>query len=79
MDFTLTDEEIREMGFTFTDEEIQECRKLAFAAKPYRDDDEHYEYFDRPGDAKRERATSAIHLLKALDLWTEEDEKKAFG
>lgn len=66
-------------ALTMTDEEIRECWKQAFAARPYRDDDEHYQYFDCPGETEREHATAAIYLLKRAGLWTEEDEKKAFG
>lgn len=65
--------------FALTDDEIKKCRELAFSAKPYRADDEHYQYFDLSGDEEREKATSAIRLLKAAGLWTDEDEKKVFG
>ncbi len=67
------------MGFTLTEKEVLEWRELAFAAKPYRDDDEHYNYLDCPGDPARERASAAVRMLKRAGLWTKEDEKKAFG
>ena len=65
--------------FALTDDEIKKCREMAFSAKPYREDDEHYQYFDWPGAEDREKATSAMRLLKAAGLWNAEDEKKAFG
>lgn len=65
--------------FALTDDEIKKCRDLSLSAKPYREDDKHYQYFDLSGDEEREKATSAIRLLKAAGLWNDEDEKKAFG
>lgn len=67
------------MGFTLTDEKAQFYRGFIAAAKPYTDDDPEPSYFDYIPNEARTDATVAMELLKAAGLWTEEDERIAFG
>lgn len=57
---------------------IQSCRQEIVAARPYTDDPEPF-YFDFTPDPVRSDATDAMEFLKAAGLWTEEDERVAFG
>ena len=62
-----------------TEEEINRWRKQIETARPYTDDDPEPFYFDYTPDWPRSQATMAMELLKAAGLWTEEDERIAFG
>lgn len=67
------------MAFTLSDELIQLYREDIAAARPYTDDDPEVFYFDYIPDEARSMATMAMEQLKAAGLWTEEDERVAFG
>lgn len=60
-------------------ERVAEWRKDIAAARPYTDDDPEPFYFDYTENPARSDATDAMELLKAAGLWTEEDERIAFG
>lgn len=62
-----------------TPEEIASWREDLVKARPYTDDDPEPVYFDYIEDVDRSEATSSMRLLKAYGLWTEEDERIAFG
>lgn len=62
-----------------SEEEVAEWRKEIAAARPYTDDDPEPFYFDYIENPPRTYATVAMELLKAAGLWTEEDERIAFG
>lgn len=72
------------MGSTFRDnsptpEEIESWREDLTRARPYTEDDPEPVYFDYIEDEARSEATASMRLLKAFGLWTEEDERIAFG
>ena len=62
-----------------TPKEIERWRGNIAKARPYTDDDPEPCYFDWIPDPARSNATVAMELLKAAGLWTEEDERIAFG
>lgn len=62
-----------------SEEQVTRWRKDIAAARPYTDDDPEPFYFDYVPDWPRSDATDAMFLLKAAGLWTEEDERIAFG
>lgn len=62
-----------------SEERVKRWREEIAAARPYTDDDPEPFYFDFMPDPARSDATDAMYLLKAAGLWTEEDERVAFG
>lgn len=72
------------MDSTFRDnppspEKVASWREDIAKARPYTDDDPEPFYFDWIPDQARSDATDSMELLKAAGLWTEEDERIAFG
>lgn len=69
------------MDFTLTEKDIAECRELLEKAKPYKsfESNDHEHFFDYSENMERDAATLSMELLKSAGLWTEEDEKRAFG
>lgn len=65
------------MGLSLDAETIAKLRENSRKAKPYREDEEYDSYFDYTSD--REYATMAMETLKRHSLWTDEDERIAFG
>lgn len=65
--------------FTLSAEKAARYREYLKKARPYTQDDPEPIYFDYIEDEARSDATAAVELLKAAGLWTEEDERIAFG
>lgn len=66
-----------EMGLRLNPDEIAACRRDLEKAKPYTLEESLADHADFPEE--RHCATRAMLLLQYAGLWTEEDEKKAFG
>lgn len=62
-----------------TKESVARWRKKIALARPYTESDPEPGYFDYIENPARSDATEAMELLKAAGLWTEEDERIAFG
>lgn len=58
---------------------IEILREEAHKVRPYTDDDPEPRYFHYIEDPDRSDATMAMEILKNHGLWTEEDDRVAFG
>lgn len=66
-----------DMGLVLDDDIIEACRRDLEKARPYTFEesiDKRVEFLE-----EKHRATQAMLILQYAGLWTEQDQKKAFG